>query len=54
VYDSLFPCQVQRARDLPWWSGRCQGRRTLAFISTLDTAPATLTIGLGTKLRGFS
>ena len=41
MYDSLFCCQAKTARRLPLWSGRCQGRRTLAFILTLDTDPTT-------------
>lgn len=47
MYDSFYFCQGRRAQDLPWWPGRSQGRRTLAFISTLDTGPTTLTIDLG-------
>jgi hypothetical protein len=31
--------------------GRGQGRRFLAFISTLDPVPTTSTIELGTKIR---
>jgi hypothetical protein len=36
------------------WRGRCQGRRTLAFILTLDTGSASSRIGLGTKVRVLS
>ena len=53
MYDSLHPCQLKNAYSFPLWSGRCQGRLTLAFILTLDTVPATLTIDLGTKIRVF-
>jgi hypothetical protein len=35
------------------WSGRGQGRRFLAFISTLDPVPTTATIAQGTKLQMF-
>jgi hypothetical protein len=34
-----------------WCGGRCQGRRFLAFISTLDTGLHTFTIDPGTKVR---
>ena len=51
MYDSRIFCQGKWRRSSLWWLGRCQGRRTLAFISTLDTAPATLTIVQGAKLR---
>jgi hypothetical protein len=50
MYDSRFCCQAKTARRLPLWSGRCQGRRTLVFILTLDTDPATSTIGMGSNL----
>jgi hypothetical protein len=54
MYDSLFCCQAKTARSFPLWPGRCQGRRSLAFISTLDTVPATSTIGMGSNLgRSF-
>jgi hypothetical protein len=53
MYDSVAPCQEQTAHGFPWWSGRCQGRRFLAFILTLDIVPATWTIDPGTKLRCF-
>jgi hypothetical protein len=54
MYDSGLPCQPKTARSFPWWSGRCQGRRSLAFISTLDIVPATATIELGSNLgRSF-
>jgi hypothetical protein len=33
------------------WGGRCQGRRSLAFISTLDAGLPTSTIDSGTKIR---
>jgi hypothetical protein len=50
MYDSLHSCQPKSANGFPWWSGWCQGRRSLAFISTLDTIPATVTIDLGSNL----
>jgi len=53
VYDSLYFCQGRKAQDLPLWSGRCQGRRNLVFILTLDAVPTTSTIDLGMKLRSF-
>ena len=39
--------------ELLWWPERCQGRRTLAFILTLDTAAASFTIEPGTNRRTF-
>jgi hypothetical protein len=53
MYDSVYPCQGENAHGLPRWSGRCQGRRSVAFILTLDIAPATFTIASGRKLRCF-
>ena len=50
MYDSLYPCQLKNAHSFPWWSGRCQGRRSLAFILTLDTDPTTSTISMGSNL----
>jgi len=57
MYDSVGVVNVlfvvlfeKRRRDLRWWAGRCQGRRSLAFISTLDSGLLTSTIGLGTKI----
>ena len=39
---------LKRDRESLWWSGRCQGRRSLAFISTLDTQIlATSQLALG-------
>jgi hypothetical protein len=51
MYDSSHPCQLKSAHSFLWWSGRCQGRRTLAFISTLDSDPATVTIEPGSNLE---
>ena len=51
VYDSLHPCQLKSAHSFPRWSGRCQGRRTLAFILTLDSDPATVIIEPGSNLE---
>jgi hypothetical protein len=55
MYDSVGLCQAPFSRRVDkeslLWPGRCQGRRSLAFISTLDTGPATATIDLGTKIR---
>ena len=54
LYDSVVLCQAPFSG--PWrkkpllWPGRGQGRRSLAFILTLDAAPATATIDLGTKV----
>jgi hypothetical protein len=57
MYDSLSFCQGLEPRigrtKIPGWSGWGQGRRSLAFILTLDPVPATATIDLGTKLRCF-
>ena len=36
MYDSLHSCQLKSANGFPLWLGRCQGRRCLAFILTLD------------------
>jgi len=54
MYDSVPFGQVKSAHSFPRWSGRCQGRRTLALISTLDTVPATSTIEVGSNLGRIS
>ena len=51
MYDSLYSCQLKSAQGFPRWSGRCQGRRTLAFILTLDSDPATVIIEPGSNLE---
>lgn len=51
MYDSFHCCQLKKTEHLRLWPERCQGRRTSAFILTLDKAPATSTIGMGTKIR---
>jgi hypothetical protein len=53
MYDSVYFCQDIFDRVSLWWPGRSQGRRTLAFILTLDTVPATFTIRLRTNRRTF-
>jgi len=48
MYDDATRCQGVEERRSEW---RCQGRRSLAFISTLDTATHSLTLESGNGAR---
>ncbi len=58
MYDKVGLCQgkflLQGRKGTSAWWGWGQGRRTLAFILTLDAGPTTPILALGTKLRFFS
>jgi hypothetical protein len=52
VVNTLFcPFSGKGRKESHWCGDRCQGRRSLAFISTLDTGLHTFTIDPGTKSR---